>query len=190
MPFRCIVGLGNPGARYVETRHNLGFQVLDRLASKQGWNFQSAFQSSLLVGKHQGNFYLKPQSFMNRSGEPLQQWLKYFQVPVEDLVVVVDDIELDLGQIRIRPSGGCGGHNGLRSIEESLGTQNYTRIRCGVGKCPPEIALEEFVLRSYLPDQKEKVSRMIDQTIEAIESVQREGLEVAMNRYNRKLEKL
>ena len=101
MPFRCIVGLGNPGSKYVETRHNIGFQVLDRIVRRGGWDYQSLSWASLQICKDQGISYLKPQSFMNRSGEPLQQWLSYFQLGVEEVLVVVDDVELDLGQIRI-----------------------------------------------------------------------------------------
>lgn len=127
---------------------------------------------------------------MNRSGEPLQQWLKYYQIPVQEVLVVVDDVELDFGQIRIRSSGGCGGHNGLRSIEETLGTSQYARIRCGVGKCPPEIPLESFVLQTFLPDQKAKIGLMIDRVVQTIDCVQSQGLEVAMNQFNRKLEEL
>lgn len=125
---------------------------------------------------------------MNRSGEPLQQWLSYFQLGVEEVLVVVDDVELDLGQIRIRASGGSGGHNGLRSIEESLGTQRYVRIRCGVGKCPQDRPLEDYVLQSFATDQKELVKELIEQAVEAIDCCQSEGLEKAMNLFNRKKE--
>jgi len=125
---------------------------------------------------------------MNRSGEPLQQWLSYFQLGVEEVLVVVDDVELDLGQIRIRASGGSGGHNGLRSIEEVLGTQRYVRIRCGVGKCPQDRPLEDYVLQCFTPDQKEAVKGLIEQAVEAVDCCQSEGLEKAMNLFNRKKE--
>jgi PTH1 family peptidyl-tRNA hydrolase len=182
--------LGNPGSKYVETRHNIGFHVLDRLAERDDWKFQKFSQADLQVGKHLGISYLKPQSYMNRSGEPLRHWLGYFQVSVEEVLVIVDDVELDLGQIRIRASGGSGGHNGLRSIEESLGTQRYVRIRCGVGKCPQNRPLEDYVLQSFAVDQKDAVKGLVDRAVEAVDCCQSEGLEKAMNKFNRKMEEL
>ena len=104
--------------------------------------------------------------------------------------MVVDDVELDLGQIRIRASGGSGGHNGLRSIEEALGTQRYVRIRCGVGKCPPDRPLEDYVLQSFTVDQKEAVKGLIEHAVKAVDCCQSEGLEKAMNVFNRKKESL
>ncbi|MES2307257.1 MAG: aminoacyl-tRNA hydrolase [Verrucomicrobiota bacterium] len=190
MSFQCIVGLGNPGSKYVDTRHNIGFRVLDRLASRDGWEYQKVSWATLQMGKHRGVSYLKPQSYMNRSGEPLQQWLSYFRLSVENVLVIVDDVELDLGQIRIRASGGCGGHNGLRSIEEVLGTQQYVRIRCGVGKCPQDRPLEDYVLQSFTANQKEAVERLIDRAVETVDCCQSEGLEKAMNKFNRKMEEL
>ena len=135
-----VVGLGNPGKKYENTRHNLGFMVVDRIAARQGFTkWQSKYDSLYAEGRSGDNrvMLVKPQTFMNLSGNAVQPLMQFFKVPLENLVVVVDDLDLDLGKVRTRESGSDGGHRGLRSITERLGSQGYKRIRVGIGRPEP-----------------------------------------------------
>jgi len=184
-----VVGLGNPGDRYRDTRHNLGFLVVDALCDLAGasaaapetdpdwWARETLIEGSpaLLV---------KPLTFMNRSGPAVRRALAARDLDTSGLLVVVDDVALPLGRIRIRPQGSHGGHNGLRSIEEALGTRDYVRVRVGAGPVPEGADLAEFVLSNFPSRDILIVRRAVGRAAQAVVAVLREGVEAAMGRYN------
>ncbi len=183
--FKLIVGLGNPGPQYLITRHNVGFLVLDAWADEDGIAFQEdRAHFSNVAQEPEGARLVKPTTYMNESGQAVAAWLEWLKLTPADLLVVVDDVALPLGQIRVRPGGSSGGHNGLKSIEKHLGTSDYARVRCGVDRVPPGWALEKWVLSRFRPQDEDVVGEMIIQARLAIESCQREGISVAMNRFN------
>lgn len=181
-----VAGLGNPGPDYDATRHNVGWWVADRLA--HDWNLDGfasegrALVARGTVGDHEVEV-IKPITWMNRSGLAL---LPYAELdPTEDLLVVVDDASLDVGRVRFRPSGGAGGHNGLRSVEGALGTDAYARLRIGVGRCPDDEDLVDWVLSPMPPEHEDEVVGLLPEMSEAVRLWMDEGTEAAMNRFNR-----
>ena len=183
--FRLIVGLGNPGAQYLFTRHNIGFLVLDAWAHEDGFSFaEERPRFSHAAQLPDGTRLVKPNTYMNESGRAVAAWLEWLKLTPADLLVIVDDVALPLGQIRVRPSGSSGGHNGLKSISTHLGTDQYARIRCGVGAVPPGWALERWVLSRFAKDEEEAVGDMIGKARMSIECCQTDGIPVAMNRFN------
>jgi PTH1 family peptidyl-tRNA hydrolase len=184
-PFKLIVGLGNPGPQYLLTRHNIGYLVLDAWADEDGFRFaEDRARFSLAVQEPDGTRLVKPATFMNESGKAVAAWLDWLKLTPADLLVVVDDVALTLGQIRVRPSGSPGGHNGLKSIEAAIGTDAYARVRCGVGAVPPGWALEKWVLSRFRSEEEDAVGDMIGTARRAIQCCQSEGIAVAMNRFN------
>ena len=184
-----VVGLGNPGPRFDATRHNVGWWVVDRLA--YDWGFGSfagtgpELATAGTVGGHAVELR-KPTVFMNRSGLALLDLVDREDFdPAEDLLVVVDDAALDVGRVRFRPSGGAGGHNGLRSVEAVLGSDRYPRLRLGVGRCPDEVDLADWVLSPMEADDEECVIELLPEMTRAVEFWLDEGTEAAMNRFNR-----
>jgi PTH1 family peptidyl-tRNA hydrolase len=185
VPYKLIVGLGNPGPQYLMTRHNVGFLVLDAWASEDSARFrEERAQSSQSVQLDSGERLVKPVTFMNESGRAVAAWLDWLKLAPSDLLVIVDDVALPLGQLRLRPEGSSGGHNGLKSIEQHLGTTAYARLRCGIDAVPPGWPLERWVLSRFRPEEEEPLGEMIQQARLAIECCQREGIAVAMNRFN------
>ena len=185
MAFKLIVGLGNPGAKYLITRHNIGFLVLDAWASEDGFSFrEEKAQFSLAAQLPSGERLVKPSTYMNESGKAVAAWLEWLKLTPADLLVVVDDVALKLGQVRLRPEGSAGGHNGLKSIEQHLGTDKYARLRCGVEAVPAGWSLENWVLSRFQAGEEEAVGEMIQAARLAIECCQSEGISVAMNRFN------
>ena len=183
--YQLIVGLGNPGPEYLITRHNVGFLVLDAWADEDNISFKeerARFSQAAL--EPDGARLVKPLTYMNESGKAVAAWLEWLKLTPADLLVVVDDVALPLGQIRVRPGGSSGGHNGLKSIETHLGTDAYARVRCGVDRVPPGWSLEKWVLSRFGPKDEDAVGEMIIQARLAIESCQRDGIAVAMNRFN------
>jgi PTH1 family peptidyl-tRNA hydrolase len=185
-PFKLIVGLGNPGPQYLITRHNVGFLVLDAWADEDELPFKSERDrhSVALQEPEHGARLVKPMTYMNESGKAVAAWLEWLKLTPADLLVIVDDVALLLGQIRVRPTGSAGGHNGLKSIESALGTQDYARVRCGVGAVPPGWALEKWVLSRFAREEEDAVGEMIGLARRAIQCCQSEGIAVAMNRFN------
>jgi PTH1 family peptidyl-tRNA hydrolase len=186
-PYRLVAGLGNPGPRYDGTRHNAGFAVLDALAAKHGdgaTGFKDDNRGPASVWRHIGVTYLKPFTYMNASGEAVRAWLDWLKLDASDLLVVVDDIALHLGDVRFRISGSSGGHNGLRSVESHLGTTRYARLRLGVGPMPPLWMSSDFVLGKFLAGEQHQARRLIDLGCEALWCCQTHGIQLAMNRYN------
>jgi PTH1 family peptidyl-tRNA hydrolase len=183
--FKLIVGLGNPGANYLLTRHNVGFLVLDAWADEEEVAFKDErAQFSQAVQLASGERLVKPVTYMNESGKAVAAWLDWLKLTPADLLVVVDDVALPLRQIRLRPDGSSGGHNGLKSLETHLGTDRFARLRCGVDAVPPGWALERWVLSRFRPEEEDALGLMIRSARMAIECCQREGIAVAMNRFN------
>jgi PTH1 family peptidyl-tRNA hydrolase len=179
------VGLGNPGAAYLFTRHNVGFMVLDSWADEEEVLFKDeSARHSKVAALATGERLVKPMTYMNESGKSVGAWLEWLKLTVKDLLVVVDDVALPMGQIRLRPEGSSGGHNGLKSIEAHLGTSGYARLRCGVEAVPPGWTLERWVLSRFRPEEEEALVRMVRTARLAIECCQTEGIAVAMNRFN------
>ncbi len=183
--FKLIAGLGNPGPEYLFTRHNVGFLVLDTWADEEGATFRDErARHSQFAALDSGERLVKPMTYMNESGKAVAAWLDWLKLTAADLLVVVDDVALSLGQVRLRPDGSAGGHNGLKSIETHLGTDRYARLRCGVDAVPPGWPLERWVLSRFRPDEEDALGRMIRTARLAIECCQSEGIAVAMNRFN------
>jgi PTH1 family peptidyl-tRNA hydrolase len=182
---KLVVGLGNPGSEYLFTRHNVGFLVLDAWADEEDETFHDErARFSKFVSLDSGERLVKPMTYVNESGKAVAAWLDWLKLTVADLLVVVDDVALPMGQVRLRPEGSDGGHNGLKSIESHLGTDRYARLRCGVDAVPPGWALERWVLSRFRPEEEDALGRMIRTARMAIECCQSEGIAVAMNRFN------
>lgn len=183
---KVILGLGNPGPEYDATRHNVGWWMLDRLAHDWALGSFQREGASLItrgaVGPHEV-VLVKPLTWMNRSGRALAAFPE-LEV-VENLLVVVDDATRDVGGVRFRPGGRPGGHNGLRSVSQFLGTDDYPRLRIGVGRCPDEEDLAGWVLAAMPPDDEDVVLERLPELVEAIRLWLDEGMEAVMNRYNR-----
>ncbi len=178
-----IVGLGNPGSAYKETRHNVGFKVLEALSSQKGWAFRSdpnlkGRLAQGIIGKEQVKLLL-PSTFMNRSGESVRACMEQFKVPLDRLMVVSDDVALPLGAIRLRSKGSAGGHNGLKNIEAHLGTQYYARLKIGVGS-PNGLVLSDYVLEAFSLEERGAVKESVSQAICVLEMWVQQGLALAM----------
>jgi PTH1 family peptidyl-tRNA hydrolase len=183
---KVIVGLGNPGSRYDGTRHNVGFAVADRLAeAPDAGRFQSRFQAQvaeLRVGEHKV-LLVKPETFMNLSGRSVRQAVDFYDVPLEDLLVICDDINLPLGKLRFRARGTHGGHNGLRDIQNHLGTNEYPRLRIGVGAPDQDDAIDH-VLGRFRPVEKPVIEEALQLAVQAAGVWIEKGIETCMNQYN------
>ncbi|MCU0317882.1 MAG: aminoacyl-tRNA hydrolase [Amoebophilaceae bacterium] len=182
-----IVGLGNVGIEYAFTRHNIGFMVLDRLASKQAATFQPDRLAALATCQYRGCtlYLIKPATYMNHSGRAVSYWLGKLKLPVEQCLVVVDDVALPFGKLRMRPQGTAAGHNGLRSIEASLGTQAYPRLRVGIGNDFPRGRQADYVLDPFTEKELEALPIPMDQACETVYTFCTLGIVRAMERYNR-----
>ncbi len=185
---QLIVGLGNPGPRYAETRHNIGFRVVDALASGLGYRekFHGQFALGLVAGCRVG--LLKPQTFMNVSGRSVRAAVDFYRVAVGSIVVVHDELDLALGEVRLKVGGGEAGHNGLKSVTSSLGDRDYVRVRVGIGRPPSEFrgSVADFVLQGFAADEAGQVPELVERAVEAIEQVLTTGVAAAMNRVNRR----
>jgi PTH1 family peptidyl-tRNA hydrolase len=191
---KVIVGLGNPGREYAATRHNVGWWLIDHLADVwhfDGWKKDA--DSHVANGSVHGAKVrlVKPQTYMNLSGQALRNFVRRpFWSPAKDLLIVVDEVQLPVGRIRIRPRGSAGGHNGLKSIEHTLGTQEYGRLRIGVGPSEERKGiykdLADFVLAPFARDEREDILALMPQLTEAVETWLKEGPEKAMNLHNRR----
>ena len=186
-----IAGLGNPGKEYENTRHNAGFLVLDTLAQKLGADL-SERKHRALCGKAviggQKVILLKPQTYMNSSGESIRAAADFYKVPPEDILVVYDDISLAPGQLRIRAKGSAGGHNGIKSIIAHLGTQEFPRVKVGIGEKPPRMDLADYVLGHFSSGEKKIMEEAAKEAADAICEIVNVGIEQAMNDHNRRKE--
>jgi PTH1 family peptidyl-tRNA hydrolase len=182
-----IVGFGNPGRQYKCNRHNVGFMLVDNLAKRLGTTF-SRMESRALVTK---TTYLdkrlilaKPQTYMNLSGQAVASLVKFYKIPLENLLIAYDDVDLPLGTIRLRPMGGSAGQKGMRSTVERLGTEEFPRIRLGIDRPPGAMQAANYVLQDFSKDEIEIVNHVIDRATDATLVFVTEGLDVAMNKYN------
>jgi PTH1 family peptidyl-tRNA hydrolase len=186
---KVIVGLGNPGREYDNTRHNAGWWLLDVLAQRWGVPKFRAEKNQAVATTRVEPFQvrlIKPLTYMNRSGSVLVPLKRMGALDLgKDLLVLVDDVALEPGRVRFRPSGSAGGHNGLKSIEQALGTKDYPRLRIGVGTKPPGADLADWVLSSMPRGDRKLVDERLPELAEAVETWMRDGIEVVMDRYNR-----
>jgi len=182
-----IVGLGNIGEGYKETRHNIGFTVLDAMALASNTSFTDKRYGTVCQIKYKGRTFilLKPSTFMNLSGNAVNYWIKKENIPIENMLVIVDDIALPLGTIRLRPKGSDGGHNGLAHINTILSTSEYARIRIGIGNVFRKGSQVDFVLGSWSPEEKKQLEERINIVIEMIKSFGTAGLELTMTAFNK-----
>lgn len=185
----CIVGLGNPDKKYENTRHNIGFDVIDAIAEKYSIavrerGCKALFGKGAIEG--QRAILVKPQTYMNLSGESVREVMDYYKIEPEDLIVISDDVALAVGQIRIRKKGSAGGHNGLKNIILHLGTEDFKRIRVGVGEKPKEWDLADHVLGHFSNEEREAMEGSIKDAVAVVEIMVTEGPDRAMNLYNRK----
>ena len=187
---KVIAGLGNPGAKYAGTRHNIGFSVMEELAERHGIR--------LTAGKYRGRdgsgfiggvkvLLVQPQTFMNESGACVGPLLNYYHLTAEDLIVVCDDIALDTGRIRIRKSGSAGGHNGMKSIISHVGTQDFVRVRVGAGKAPEQGDVVNHVLGHFAAEELPVMREAVKHAADAVEVMLSDGVDTAMNRFNVKV---
>ena len=182
--FRLIAGLGNPGREYAGTRHNIGFMILDRLAACSGVSFHPSKKWDADLASHGGVHFCKPTGYMNCSGEPVAAISHFYKVPANEILVVLDDIALPLGKIRIRLDGSAGGHNGLRSVIEHLGTRAVPRLRFGIGASEGEKALTDHVLGRFEKSESAVLGESLDRAVAAIATAQESGAQAAMNHFN------
>jgi PTH1 family peptidyl-tRNA hydrolase len=182
-----IAGLGNPGREYRETRHNIGFMLVDQLAQRLGVSF-SRLESKALVtkGEYQGRrlVLVKPQTYMNLSGSAVGSLVRFYKVPLANFLVAYDDVDLPLGTIRLRAEGGSAGQKGMASIIERLGTQDFPRLRLGIGRPPGRMDAAAYVLQTFKKDEADRLAATLERAVEAALVFVTSGLETAMNQYN------
>ena len=184
-----IVGLGNPGKQYEDTRHNVGFNVIDILAEEDGISVTKMKHKALIGEGRVGSekvVLVKPVTYMNLSGESLVELYNFYKVDTSNIVVIYDDIDLDVGKIRIRKKGSGGTHNGMRSIVKCLGTTDFPRVRVGVSKPQPGRDLANFVLSKFAKEEEADLKEGLNKAVLAIDSIIREDIDLSMNKYNGK----
>ncbi len=182
-----IVGLGNPGREYANTRHNIGFRCVNALARTYGLDFdKKQAKARLASGTIEGRAVLlaRPQTYMNLSGDAVSALASFYKIPPEHVLVIYDDLDLPLGTLRLRKSGGSGGHKGIQSIIQRLGTQDFPRLRFGINRPPDRMDPAAYVLRPFAEHESALVARTIDRAVQAVATWLREGIESAMTRYN------
>lgn len=181
-----IVGLGNIGAEYEDTRHNIGFQVVDRLARALDASFRTETLGSIAECKHKGRTFvlLKPNTYMNRSGRAVKYWMDKKGIDRENVLVVLDDLNLDFGKLRLRGKGSDGGHNGLKDIDQVLNTNQYARLRIGIGSDFSKGRQVDFVLGKWSSEEWDKLPELLDKSADAVKAFGTIGLALAMTTYN------
>lgn len=187
--FFCIVGLGNPGRQYEETKHNVGFHVIDKLAGKYDIDVNK-FKNKAFVGdgtiKGKRVLLVKPQTYMNLSGESVREIVNFYKIPQERFVVIFDDTSLPCGSVRIREKGSHGGHNGIRNIIDQMGTDEFNRIKVGIGEKPSGWDLADYVLAKFNPDDLPLMEQGMDKAVQGVELMLSRGIKEAANRVNQK----
>ena len=185
--FFLIAGLGNRGREFQNNRHNVGFMLVSHLAERLGVSF-SRMQSKALVtkGEYKGKRLIlaKPQTYMNLSGQAVAPLVRFYKVPLENLLVAFDDVDLPFGVLRLRPSGGSGGQKGMQSIISTLGTEEFPRLRVGIDRPPGRMEASDYVLQDFSKDQAEALAEILDRGVEAVLTFIDEGLDAAMNKFN------
>ena len=181
---RLVVGLGNPGPEYAATRHNIGFMVVDQLAAQSGSIWENSSKWDALIAKFGNVVLAKPMTYMNRSGYAVLRLAQFYKIQPPEILVVVDDTALPLGRLRLRASGGSGGHNGLESIIVEFGTEEIPRLRVGIGEAPPAGSVD-YVLSRFFEEEKPVVRSAIDRAAEAVKCAIDNNLISAMNIFNK-----
>lgn len=182
-----IVGLGNIGPEYADTRHNIGFMILDELAKQEGlkfYNMRLAYYTEYQY-KSRTLYLIKPTTYMNLSGKAVSYWMQQLKIPAENVLVLVDDLALPLGTLRLKPKGSAAGHNGLKNIEAVLGHNNYPRLRFGISDNYPKGRQVDYVLSGFDDDELPELPALIDRSIEMIKSFTTIGTELTMTRFNK-----
>jgi PTH1 family peptidyl-tRNA hydrolase len=188
---RLVVGLGNPGDTYRQTRHNAGFMVLDEVADfcavtlKKNKSFPNLFYGRGVI-EGTNTILVKPLAFMNRSGPPVQKIISYYKILCEDVLVIHDDIDLAFGRLKIKKKGGDGGHKGIRSLRQALGGDDFVRLRMGVGRAEDKISVTDHVLGRFDPQEKKVLEQVINKAREAVVTILCKGTKEGMNRFNDK----
>lgn len=182
-----IVGLGNIGPEYKDTRHNIGFMILDELAKQEKAQFHNMRLAYYTEVGYKGRTLclIKPTTYMNLSGKALNHWMQQLKVPLGNVLILVDDLALPLGTLRLKPKGSAAGHNGLKNIEQVLGHNNYARLRFGIGDNYPKGRQIDYVLGGFDDDEKPELPALIDRSIEMIKSFATAGTELTMTRFNK-----
>lgn len=187
LPSILFVGLGNPGRQYEMTRHNMGYLVIQAFAKRLGWSFKEdhRFNAMIVKGSVEGRevHLLLPLTYMNLSGQAVMRYMHYFKIPFDRLVVITDDVALAFGKLRLRGIGSAGGHNGLKSIESSLGTSHYKRLRMGIGH-PGERVLADYVLEMFDPIERQCLPVFIDSGVEILQRLLKENFSHVMTSVN------
>ncbi len=194
MPCRAIIGLGNPGSRYAMTRHNMGFITLDAMASHEAISFSSSKIAQAETAVFQLNIdgaktdihLIKPMTYMNRSGEAVAPFLRYYRIAPQDILVIHDDLDQPLGNMKFIQKGGAGGHNGVRSIIQYLGTNDFPRLKLGIGRPLPTITVEQYVLMPFEHQELPVCQQVIAQALKAVSLFLTKGLNAAMNQFKKK----
>ncbi|WP_091176353.1 aminoacyl-tRNA hydrolase [Paenibacillus sp. 1_12] len=184
---KWFVGLGNPGTPYQSTRHNIGFMAVDRFAEKHGIKVtQSKCKALLGEGNVNGTkvYLIKPMTYMNLSGESIRAFMDFFKVPIEDFIVIYDDLDTPFGQIRLRYQGSAGGHNGIKSTIQHLGTQSFNRIRMGINRPLPGYNIADYVLSSFSKEEAKAMPELLDTTCDAMEHALGNSFEKTMAKFN------
>ena len=187
-----MIGLGNPGSKYEFTRHNIGFRIIDSLARDMGIEFNKVKSYYSLISRGMINNHkvmlVKPQTFMNLSGRAVNRVVSYYKIPLQDLLIVYDDLNLELGQVRIRKKGSSGGHKGIESIMQYLNSEDIPRLRIGIGNPSVNYNFDymSYVLSNFNNDEEDKIAEVIQLSTEAIKTIIEDGFEKAMRKYNRK----
>ncbi len=182
-----IVGLGNPGREYRENRHNIGFMLVDKLASRLGAKMSRMQSKALIASTRHGDAKIilaKPQTFMNLSGQTIQALVRFYKVPLENIFVAHDDLDLPFETIRLRPGGGAGGQKGIKSTIQHLGTNDFPRLRLGIGRPPGRMDPAAYVLQDFSKGDQQFLAETLDRAVDAALSFVDEGLDIAMNRFN------
>ncbi|HEY86046.1 MAG TPA: aminoacyl-tRNA hydrolase [Chloroflexi bacterium] len=183
-----LAGLGNPGQKYSKTRHNVGFHILDKLAQSEGLTFDERRGKAIIA---RGNIegvsvaLVKPQTWMNLSGQAIAPIARFYKIPPERILIIYDDLDLPLAQLRIRQKGGAGGHKGMTSITQQLGSKDFPRIRIGIDRPPGQMPVEAYVLQKFTPSQWAKIEVTYQKTLDAIRDLVTHSVEYAMNNYNK-----
>ena len=187
MEMKCVIGLGNPGKKYDNTRHNIGFMAVDHMADMLGIEMANKkFKCLIGVGYHKGEkvMLVKTQTFMNLSGEGVRPLLDYYKVAVDDILVLYDDLDLPVGRLRLRKKGSGGGHNGINSLNQHLGTEKYKRIRIGIDRPAPGASIPGYVLARFPKSEQPLIEKVVTRTSEASAAFLTEPFEEVMTEYN------